>query len=274
MPAQDWKPSISALVLELGAKTIMAIWQSKSLGSSGGWSCLLKFLSWRGCFNDCYPPWNYCSWTAAGAWLVVVLQPSSQLGWLAALRGRRGVLRASRSLRGLVWQGRWRRWSADALILLPIQWWSGFAVLWNTWQTGKVPAIWKCARVALLPKGANDWRPLSIASVIWWVGGSHLVKGLRPWLSSFLDHRAFGGAPGRSVNHAICIPPEKCPYKSNTVTFGTKHVFVGDGWVSWVTSKQVFDFVEGHFWVPFRGHLKPCFWFCSVLGCQDIKAML
>jgi ABC-type transport system involved in cytochrome bd biosynthesis fused ATPase/permease subunit len=36
MPAQDWKPSISALVLELGAKTIMAIWQSKSLGLSGG----------------------------------------------------------------------------------------------------------------------------------------------------------------------------------------------------------------------------------------------
>ena len=36
MPAQDWKPSISALVLELGAKTIMAIWQSKALGLSGG----------------------------------------------------------------------------------------------------------------------------------------------------------------------------------------------------------------------------------------------
>ena len=95
-------------------------------------------------------------------------------------------------------------WSAEALVLLPEQWWTGFAALWNTiWCTGNVPSIWKYARVALVPKDAADWRPLAIASVLWRIGASFLVKGLRPWLSSVLDHRVSGGVPGRSVCHAV-----------------------------------------------------------------------
>ena len=95
-------------------------------------------------------------------------------------------------------------WSAEALVLLPEQWWTGFAALWNSiWCTGNVPSIWKYARVALVPKDAADWRPLAIASVLWRIGASFLVKGLRPWLSSVLDHRVSGGVPGRSVCHAV-----------------------------------------------------------------------
>ena len=56
--------------------------------------------------------------------------------------------------------------------------------------------------------------------------------------------------------------------------FGTNHFFVGDGWVSWIISKQVYDFVERHLWDHLSGHLKPCFLFCRVLSFQDMKVML
>ena len=36
-------------------------------------------------------------------------------------------------------------------------------------------------------------------------------------------------------------------------------------------SQQVLDFVQGYFWDHFRGHLQPCFWFCSVLAFQYSK---
>ena len=62
------------------------------------------------------------------------------------------------------------------------------------------------------------------------------------------------------------IPPKISPTKSNTSTFGTKHFFVGDGWVSRLITRQVFDFVEGLFWDHLGGTSNHVFGFVGFWG--------
>ena len=70
------------------------------------------------------------------------------------------------------------------------------------------------------------------------------------------------------------IPPKISPTKSNTSTFGTKHFFVGDSWVSRHITRQVFDFVEGLFGIILGDTSNHVFGFVGFWGVQGMKVML
>ena len=69
-----------------------------------------------------------------------------------------------------------------------------------------------------------------------------------------------------SYIYIYIIPPKISPTKSNTSTFGTKHFFVGDGWVFRLNTRQVFDFVEGLFWDHLGGTSNHVFGFVGFWG--------
>ena len=66
-------------------------------------------------------------------------------------------------------------WEAAHWLLLPATWWDALASLWQTiWTTGKVPALWKRARVSCIPKPNGDSRPLSLLCLGWRIGANVL----------------------------------------------------------------------------------------------------
>ena len=95
-------------------------------------------------------------------------------------------------------------WGAVDLIKLPLVFWDALAKIWElVYLTGCIPEMWTYARVALLPKSCNEWRPLSIASIFWRIGSRHIVQCIRPWMNTWLNSHIFGAAPGRAVSHAL-----------------------------------------------------------------------
>lgn len=91
-------------------------------------------------------------------------------------------------------------WSAAQLALLPLPWLSCFAQLWEVvYNTANIPARWLEARVALLPKGALGFRPLSILNVAWRIGAKYVNRALRSWILRWASHECVGGVPGGSV---------------------------------------------------------------------------
>ena len=95
-------------------------------------------------------------------------------------------------------------WGAIDLIKLPLMFWDALAKIWElVYRSGCIPEIWTFARVALLPKSDNEWRPLSIASIFWRIGSRHIVQCIRPWINTWLNPHVFGAAPGRAVSHAL-----------------------------------------------------------------------
>ena len=67
-------------------------------------------------------------------------------------------------------------WEVRDVLLLPEAWWLAHSHLWSVViNTGSVPERWCEARVALLDKLDNEYRPLSIASIGWRIGAKVLV---------------------------------------------------------------------------------------------------
>ena len=95
-------------------------------------------------------------------------------------------------------------WSVEDWLRLPESFWNQFAALWEViyWE-GQVPAMWRRARVALIPKPGVGHRPLSILCIGWRIGAKCLVASLRQWAASWLNHRTLGGVAGRSAKDAI-----------------------------------------------------------------------
>lgn len=90
------------------------------------------------------------------------------------------------------------------LIKLPFMFWDALAKIWElVYRSGCIPEIWTYARVALLPKSDNEWRPLSIASIFWRIGSRHIVQCIRPWINTWLNPHVFGAAPANAVSHAL-----------------------------------------------------------------------
>ena len=100
-------------------------------------------------------------------------------------------------------------WSASTLTLLPLSWWSEYALLWQqVWSCSKVPSCWRDAKVALLAKeDGSGYRPLSVASVLWRIGAKHMARSLRLWALEWSDQHVFGGVVGRAAKDAVarCI---------------------------------------------------------------------
>eukprot|EP00439_Symbiodinium_sp_Y106_P029745 s6446_g3.t1 len=100
-------------------------------------------------------------------------------------------------------------WSASTLTLLPLSWWSEYALLWQqVWSCSKVPSCWRDAKVALLAKeDGSGYRPLSVASVLWRIGAKHVARSLRLWAFEWSDQHVFGGIVGRAAKDAVarCI---------------------------------------------------------------------
>ena len=97
-------------------------------------------------------------------------------------------------------------WTSDSLLLLPDAWWSAFAQLWDLiFLTSLGPTRWNDARISLLPKPSGDLRPLSLVTVCWRIGAKHLVKCLRPSVSSWITPNIFGGVPNQGLLDAHTI---------------------------------------------------------------------
>ena len=91
-------------------------------------------------------------------------------------------------------------WMPEHLHRLPDNFWSAAAMLWaKALALGRLPKRWTEATVSLIPKKIDEARPICLANILWRCGARVLAHRLRPWLTSFIDERSFGGAPGRSV---------------------------------------------------------------------------
>ena len=91
-------------------------------------------------------------------------------------------------------------WSATHLCQLPLRFWNLLATLWNSCLSlGCVPTSWKNIRIALLPKASGGFRPLAIASVMWRLCMSAVLKKLRGWIDSWALPQLCGGLPGKSI---------------------------------------------------------------------------
>ena len=109
------------------------------------------------------------------------------------------LLKAARSMKKKMAGPDW--WTTDLLLKLPLQWWEAATKLWMAvLHTSHVPESWQKSWILLLHKKVNETRPIGISPVIWRIGAKALNGKLLPWLTSFLDHRALGSAPGRSTS--------------------------------------------------------------------------
>ena len=90
-------------------------------------------------------------------------------------------------------------WEAEQLLKLPPPFWETLAVLWNeALRVGRLPQAWANVRVALIPKEDGGERPLGIASVMWRLGMTVLIRQLTEWVDAWLPNELAGGLHGRS----------------------------------------------------------------------------
>ncbi|CAE7528081.1 pol [Symbiodinium sp. CCMP2592] len=112
------------------------------------------------------------------------------------------LMRATSVMRGKA--GGADGWLPSDLLQLPIAWFRWAAALWNRiLATGKVPAQWRKARVALLWKKRRRTRPITLLCSLWRAGARVIQTQLGPWVASWADHTAAGGLPGTSVQAAL-----------------------------------------------------------------------
>lgn len=91
-------------------------------------------------------------------------------------------------------------WEASHFLLLPGTFWRALSDLWQcAFACAKLPARWREARVALVPKQSGGCRPISILSVAYRLGAALLVKDMRDWSEGWLGHRMLGGVHRRST---------------------------------------------------------------------------
>eukprot|EP00439_Symbiodinium_sp_Y106_P064874 s593_g10.t1 len=94
-------------------------------------------------------------------------------------------------------------WLPEHLHRLPDTFWCAAARLWNKVLTlGQLPKRWTESTVTLIPKKMDESRPICLASIMWRCGARVIARSIRPWSTSFIDERSFGGAPGRGVTDA------------------------------------------------------------------------
>ena len=91
-------------------------------------------------------------------------------------------------------------WRPVDLVKLPLPWWEKFARLWERiTQVGACPAVWADIVVALLDKDDGSQRPLSIASALWRIGATCIVRQLAPWINQWAPFELSGGLPDRTA---------------------------------------------------------------------------
>ncbi|CAE7345760.1 unnamed protein product [Symbiodinium sp. KB8] len=91
-------------------------------------------------------------------------------------------------------------WEASHFLSLPGTFWQALGDLWQcAFESAKLPARWREARVALVPKQTGGCRPISVLSVAYRLGAALLVRDLREWADGWLGHRMLGGVHRRST---------------------------------------------------------------------------
>ena len=109
-------------------------------------------------------------------------------------------------------------WEASHFLLLPGPFWDALGELWHcAFSCAVLPARWREARVALVPKTSGGHRPIAVLSVAYRVGASLLARAMRPWAEGWLGHRMLGGVQNRSTRDAFLRIVEAC--ESEDVVF-------------------------------------------------------
>ena len=89
-------------------------------------------------------------------------------------------------------------WKPSDLAKLPMAWWECFARLWEVMtRCGVCPKRWTDIMVALLDKDDGSQRPLSIASALWRIGATSLVRQMAPWIERW-------GRTSKKIRHQRC----------------------------------------------------------------------
>ena len=95
-------------------------------------------------------------------------------------------------------------WLPCDLAALPRAWFDWAALIWDRiLAQGRVPSLWRRAKVALLWKSRRGTRPITLLNAIWRAGARVIQAQLRPWVQSWCDHRSAGGIAGTSVQQAL-----------------------------------------------------------------------
>lgn len=102
-------------------------------------------------------------------------------------------------------------WEASQLLRLPAPFWHALSDLWQcAYECAALPARWREARVALVPKADGGHRPISVLSVAYRLGASVLVREMRDWADEWLGHRMLGGVHKRSTRDVFLRIVEAC----------------------------------------------------------------
>ena len=91
-------------------------------------------------------------------------------------------------------------WRPADLVKLPMPWWQNYARLWErVTHLGACPKVWGDIVVALLDKDDGSQRPLSIASALWRIGATAIVRQMEPWINNWAPLELAGGLPDRTA---------------------------------------------------------------------------
>ena len=138
-------------------------------------------------------------------------------------------------------------WSTADWQALPDLWWDALTELWNVViRSGSIPIAWSDARVALIPKGLDDTRPLSLNSVAWRCGANAIMKLLKPWSLTWLDSAVLGGVTGSSALDAHIRIHQAVIHKSCVIAQDLSKFFDSIDWrlldanLQWVHAPEWF----------------------------------
>ena len=133
--------------------------------------------------------WRWClaHGPPAPAWTEDDLHPSAQ----ALQACVRASARRAAGLDG---------WTPQHLARLPLDFYELLARLWaSCLSRASLPQAWCKVRVALLAKPDGGRRPLSVASALWRVLATVVVRKRRCWTLTWAPDELLGSIPGRSV---------------------------------------------------------------------------
>jgi len=90
-------------------------------------------------------------------------------------------------------------WRYRQLALLPLGWHDELAALMNAIIEEKMelPTAWTHVRVALIP------RPISVASCMWRLMGSALLRSMGDWIKEWVAEEVCGGIPGKEMDDIL-----------------------------------------------------------------------
>ena len=132
--------------------------------------------------------WRWClaQGPPAVAWTEDDLHPTAE----ALLACMRASARRAAGLDG---------WAPSQLSRLPLDFYALLTRLWAACLSKAcLPRAWCQVRVALLPKPDGGRRPLAVASALWRVLATVVVRKLRSWTLSWVPAELIGSVPGRS----------------------------------------------------------------------------